>query len=215
MNFKELLKLCDAKIVNVTVQHSWQSKPSTYEELDQSSPFKIPPELYFKITSTSTKDTIGRLIEIETKNLWNGTFLLEIDGRPKPSKISSYYAKYLEGYSGPTIWVRNITKHDKKPSVVNPVNKYNQMLQKDDWVIGLTGSGTWKRLSFGQITRWTNSNVWMKETDVVNLNKRNPPEIKLCSIKETFIMPNDDFIGSLMWTALGGKYKTSDEEIDN
>jgi len=157
----------------------------------------IPPsEIYIEVISSSTKGTIGKLIDItfNTQNRLNEKnetvtvvdqfsikYIIEIEGRKKPSSISSYFSEILINYTGKTKWVRNIVDHTKEV-IKNPVNKFKQQLQKDDWIVGVGMGGD--SLKIGKVTRWTKNTVWAKTID--------GEEFRLSSIAQTFLMPSSN-----------------------
>lgn len=172
----------------------------------------VPPKDFFvEVVATATKGTIGKVIDVETEcvrfgpagsatqiSMYGIRLLLEVDGREKPVRIKVGYTKWLEGYTGVTKYVRNVKQHEKV-EVKNPVNKYKQELQRGDWVIGVMKRG--KGLGIGRITRWTNHNVWgVRGDDLDDKDK----EFQFDSIRETFLMPNEDFVSELTMAVLKG-----------
>lgn len=192
---EKILYLCDG--VNV------KEKENNYGYINRSfykvGDIKVPTGIFIKVISTTTKGTIGRLVDIDVKttervddngdkieyiNSYDITYIIEIDGRNKPSRINSYHADVLDGYTGPTLWVRNIKTHDKE-KIPNPRNKFKQELKKGDWIIGVgTGYKANKPLRIGKVSRWTKSTVWAETID--------GEEFKLNSIRETFLLPLQD-----------------------
>ena len=61
--------------------------------------------------------------------------------------------------------MRNIKKKAPQEEIPPHVNKYNQPINKGDWVVGL---GTSKTIYFGEVTRWSKSSVWVNPTPSVN-----------------------------------------------
>jgi len=172
----------------------------------------VPKGIFIEINATTTKGTIGELIDIEFKtqkrynelekevktiDVYSITYIIKINGRKKPSRISSFHTEILENYTGPTKWVRNV-KDRKKEVINNPVNKFKQTLNKDDWIIGVgQGYGSNKPLMIGKVSRWTKHNVWAKTID--------GDEFKINDMKQTFLLPGgDDYIDELTLAIVKG-----------
>ena len=93
----------------------------------------------------------------------------------------------------------NKTVKDRKKEVINnPVNKFKQTLNKDDWIIGVgQGYGSNKPLMIGKVSRWTKHNVWAKTID--------GDEFKINDMKQTFLLPGgDDYIDELTLAIVKG-----------
>lgn len=193
---EKLLYLCDG-IKYVEGKENNYGHSNSY--FIKTGDIKVPNGYFVEVTSTATKGTIGRLIDIdydtrmsrvenegkvEVLSGYGITYIIEIDGRPKPSRINAWHSTLLEGYNGSTQWVRNVKKHSKA-DIPNPRNKFKQELKENDWIIGVgTGYGTNKPLRIGKVSRWTKATVWAKTVD--------GEEFKLNSIRETFLLPLQD-----------------------
>lgn len=162
--------------------------------LKDDSKFELPTNIHIEFLKTAATGSIGRLVDIEFKkgSAWYdvveneinpnvGTFIVQFDGRSKPSRLTSYHGKILFNHAGPTSYVRNVKKTKK---VKNPVNKYKQELQKGDWVIGVKKGS--KALGIGRVTRWTEHNVWaVFGEDLKDKSK----EFQFNGILDTFLIP--------------------------
>lgn len=199
--WQDLVERCGGEIV-VREVASYYGRTRHDTSIIPPTEWKPKEDIYFEIDSTATKGTIGRLKDIELISYGDdrysqhyGTLILEIDGRPRPSRINFSYAKELHGYTGATKYVRTVNKHGKK-EVKDPVNKYKQPMKEGQWVAGLL---TRKRFGVGTITRWTNHNVW------INLNGIDGNERKLDSIDECLVLDNsDEMQGVITWATLKG-----------
>lgn len=199
IDYEKILKACDGpKVTETQVEQSrYGGRREPYNRVDVEFPddgvIAVPPGIFIEINSSATEGTIGELIGIQNASTYSGTYILRIDGRPKPCRIHSSYAALLIGHDGTTKFCRNVNSHPKV-HVQNPVNKYKQELKKGDWIIGV---GMSKTLVIGTVSRWTNHNVWAFK----NGEKK---EVKLDCIEETFLMPNTEHVKSLTWAALKG-----------
>lgn len=172
----------------------------------------VPKGKFIEIIATSTNGTIGELVdiefntqkrytdklkEVEAVDIYSLKYVIKIDGRKKPSKIIYYHAKILDDYTGPTQWVRNV-KNRKDEVINNPVNKFKQTLNKDDWIIGVgQGYGANKPLMIGKVSRWTKHNVWVTTID--------GDEFKINDMKQTFLLPGgDEYVDELTLAIVKG-----------
>lgn len=208
MRYSELLRSCGGVRIDVVEQTNHYAADKTVEKFFLEGDLIVPKNVYVRVIGTATKGTVGRLIDIEVHDgygqdqisAYSGTFIFEIDGRSKPSRISSGFAVILPNHSGPTKWVREIKKH-KKEEIKTPINKYKQELKKGAWAFG---AGKHKTLQIGRITRWTNHNVWGAfVNDDVGL-KNKDKEFQFESITETFLMPDDSHLPELTLAVLKG-----------
>jgi len=210
MSLSTILKSCSGVEARTRETTDWQGKKGFVDTLIKVGDIVVPEDTFIEITSTATKGTIARVVDIEVDTYddetkyhkanqiitYGGTFIYKVDGRKQKGRINASYTKALVGQHQ-TEYIRNTETHEKV-EVTNPVNKYMQELQKGDWVIGVMPG---KRLGIGRITRWTNHNVWaITGDDLTDKSK----EFKFDSITETFTMPNDEHVQLLTFAALKG-----------
>jgi|GEM_PF-5902086 len=217
--FKQLLLDCNG-IDKTTIQEkNWKGQPEdkTYLYLTGEE-FIVPPDQFIRIKSTATKGTVAKIVDMELDvqderwakvegqiSEYSATLIYEsIDnkGKKKKGRIQKSYVDFMDPLDpeyGNLKYVRNVKSHaDKKKEVKNPVNKYQQELQRGDWVVGVLPR---KRLGIGRITRWTNHNVWAVPGDNLDDKSR---EFKFDTIQETFTMPNSDHTALLTMAVLKG-----------
>ena len=211
MKYIELLEKCK----NVRVKTIQVTSPyhSSYKKFYGDDEIDVPDNIYIEVIKTATKGTIGKLIKIIPErykvdnaiNSYYGTFIIKVEGRARPCKINSAYAKILENYTGPTKYVRAVKQHDKKKEIKSPVNKFGQELHKGDWVIGV---GKNKKLRIGRITRYTNSNIWatfVNDYEEVTKNTHNKhKEFMFRTIADTFLIPGDEVKEAITMSLLKG-----------
>lgn len=212
LNDKQKMLMACEGIKSIYGKASHYGNKPLYFYADGENEVKVPDNVYVEIDATATAGTIGRLIdidftthrrydflgnEIDAIDMYGVTYIIEIDGRKKPSRISAYHSSILGDYTGPTKWVRNVNKK-KKEVVQNPVNKFKQTLNKDDWIVGVgQGYGANKPLMIGKVSRWTKHNVWATSID--------GNEFKLNDIRQTFLLPSsDEYADELMMAVVKG-----------
>ena len=210
-----LLKCSGLKPVATQHEASTWSVAYTSYEFIKVGDIELPEDpIYIEITSTATKGTIARVVDLELETYeerypdtnskspnkvvsYCTTLIYEVDGRKQKGRIDNGYTKLLVGPQE-TKYVRNVKKH-KKVVVKNPVNKFKQELQRGDWVIGVRkGSRT---LGVGRITRWTNHSVWGVTGDDLDDKKK---EFQFHDIAETITIPPDEASQLLTMAVLKG-----------
>jgi len=204
MKFTEFLDMCGG--IKYKLIKAKNKNQHDHRQYYIDGKIEVPDNHYLKVNSTSTVGTIGKLVEFEPY-IWGddehissfqGTFLLKVEGRSKLVRITSGKANYLPGYNGITKYVRNVKTHTKV-EVKNPVNKFKQELNKEDWCVGVGKGG--HQLKFGRITRWTNYNVWGVWGDDI---KDKSKEFQFDSIQQTLLLPPDAHKQDLLVAMLKG-----------
>jgi hypothetical protein len=211
-SYEDLLKLCSGVIVHQKVQtgtmrHGVDRK---YIEIEPAPGPILPPdrEFFIEIRSTATKGTIGRLVGIDpmifdTKDYkkistYSGSYVYEVDGRPSKGRIQIQNATILVNHTGKTKYIRAVKPPAEKPKIPAPVNKFKQELKVGDWIIGVQPG---KVLGIGRVTRWTAHTIWATRCEDL---KDKTSEIKFDTIKETFLLPNEDHLQLLTMATLKG-----------
>jgi len=209
-----ILSNCDGIKVEAIVNNNAYSAQTHDYKFHKVGDIKVHDNIFIEITGTSTKGTIGKLIDIECDTYseryadldnykgnntivsYGARLLYEVEGRKQIGRINDNHAKVLTGVHE-TKYVRDVKTH-KKVVVKNPVNKFKQEMQVGDWVIGVKPG---KRLGIGRITRWTNHNVWAVSGDDITDKSK---EFKFDTITETFTMPDDKHVPLITMAVLKG-----------
>ena len=168
-----------------------------YKVYQYFSPSEITKEAYLKITEGPKPriGAIGRLIGFaDSRYGGKPEITIEFDGRPKP--YTAYYYEFEQlpkRYDGGTKWVWN--KGKPKPKIDPFVNKFGQELEVGSLITGIEKRN--KKLRFGYVTRYTESNIWIKPIIFSCDGKYEPKEIWIDNAKET-CMFEEDFLEHLL-----------------
>ena len=172
-SFGNLIRNCENVREEKTV---FENNGRTYERVDHyldGDKIILPENVFIEATRTSIKGTVGRLVDVEVDtwddgrlSTWSGVYIIEVDGRPKPSRIHSYHAAIIDNPTGFTKWVYGVQKKEKD-NIPAHVNKYGQTISNGDWVIGL---GNKKKIYFGKVIRYTKTTI----STTLDLESKNP-----------------------------------------
>jgi hypothetical protein len=188
--FEVFLESCDGVAKKYISGYAGSQSIALYKKGD----IVVTDEVYIKVNVSATAGTIGRVTGFDATcwpdgRIYRGTYIFEVEGRKKPSRIASHHASILQDHDGSTVWVRNVKKGPPKDAIKPHINKFKQTLSKGSCIIANVS----KDLVFGEVVRYTKYNVWI-DMSIMKFKRGPITDIMIDSSRDTYVFENKDII---------------------